>query len=216
MQEELQRRNYSDITAVCYLRHVAEFARHFGRSPDLLGAEEIKQFQLHLIQKRKVSWATYIQAMAALRFLYVKTLGLTFMAGKIPYPRRPKLLPTVLSQEEVSRLLDGTRSLKHRVLLMTLYGGGLRVSEACRLTLADIDSSRKPRDAKIGCHAFTLSVTTAASRTRGTDTSRSSRVARATCTNMSRPSSNVSYWTLLKSPTVNHRSMYIQGISAEC
>ena len=154
MQEELQRRNYSDITAVCYLRHVAEFARHFGRSPDLLGAEEIKQFQLHLIQKRKVSWATYIQAMAALRFLYVKTLGLTFMAGKIPYPRRPKLLPTVLSQEEVSRLLDGTRSLKHRVLLMTLYGGGLRVSEACRLTLADIDSSRKPRDAKIGMSCF--------------------------------------------------------------
>ena len=142
MQEELQRRNYSDITAICYLRHVAEFARHFGRSPELLGAEEIKQFQLHLIQNRKVSWATYIQAMAALRFLYVKTLGLTFMAGKIPYPKRPKLLPTVLSQEEVSRLLDGTRSLKHRALLMTLYGAGLRVSEACRLTPADIDSSR--------------------------------------------------------------------------
>jgi integrase/recombinase XerD len=69
MQEELQRRNYSDITAICYLRHVAEFAKHFGRSPDLLGAEEIKQFQLYLIQNRKVSWATYIQAMAALRFL---------------------------------------------------------------------------------------------------------------------------------------------------
>jgi integrase/recombinase XerD len=142
MQEELQRRNYSDITAVCYLRHVAEFARHFGRSPDLLGAKEIKQFQLHLIRNRKVSWATYIQAMAALRFLYVKTLGLGFMADQIPYPKRPKLLPTVLSQQEVSRLLDGTRSLKHRALLMTLYGAGLRVSEACRLTPADIDSSR--------------------------------------------------------------------------
>lgn len=156
MQEELQRRNYSDITAVCYLRHVAEFARHFGRSPDLLGAEEIKQFQLHLIRDRKVSWATYIQAMEALRFLYVKTLGLGFMAGKIPYPKRPKLLPTVLSQEEVRRLLDGTRSLKHRALLMTLYGAGLRVSEACRLTPADIDSSRmtihvqQAKGAKIG------------------------------------------------------------------
>ena len=88
MQEELQRRNYSEITAVCYVRHVAAFAKHFGRSPDLLGAEEIKQFQLDLIQK-KVSWATYIQAMAALRFLYVKTLGLAFMAEKIPYPKRP-------------------------------------------------------------------------------------------------------------------------------
>ena len=141
MQEELQRRNYSEITAVCYVRHVAAFAKHFGRSPDLLGTEEIKQFQLHLIQK-KVSWATYIQAMAALRFLYVKTLGLAFMAEKIPYPKRPRYLPTVLSQEEVRRLLDATRSLKHRALLMTLYGAGLRVSEACRLTVADIDSGR--------------------------------------------------------------------------
>ena len=141
MQEELQRRNYSEITAVCYVRHVAAFAKHFGRSPHLLGAEEIKQFQLHLIQK-KVSWATYIQAMAALRFLYVKTLGLAFMAEKIPYPKRPRYLPTVLSQEEVRRLLEATRSLKHRALLMTLYGAGLRVSEACRLTVADIDSGR--------------------------------------------------------------------------
>jgi integrase/recombinase XerD len=81
MREELQRRNYSEITAVCYVRQVAAFAKYFGRSPDLLGAEEIKQFQLHLIQS-KVSWATYIQAMAALRFLYVKTLGLTFMPTK--------------------------------------------------------------------------------------------------------------------------------------
>ncbi len=61
MQEELQRRNYSEITAVCYVRHVAAFAKHFGRSPDLLGTEEIKQFQLHLIQK-KVSWATTVSA----------------------------------------------------------------------------------------------------------------------------------------------------------
>jgi integrase/recombinase XerD len=108
----------------------------------LLGAEEIKQFQLHLIRNRKVSWATYIQAMAALRFLYVKTLGMTFMAAEIPYPKRPTLLPIVLSPEEVIRLLDGTRSLRHQALLMTLYGAGLRVSEACRLTPADIDSSR--------------------------------------------------------------------------
>src|ERR1700688_2274713 len=96
MQEELQRRNYSDITAVCYLRHVAEFARHFGRSPDLLGTVEIKQFQQHLIRNRKVSWAIYIQARPALRFLWAKTLGRTFMAGKINYPKRPKVLPTVL------------------------------------------------------------------------------------------------------------------------
>lgn len=142
MQEELQRRNYSESTTVCYLRHVAEFAQHFGRSPAHLGAEEIKQFQLYLVQEKKVAWATYIQATAALRFLYVKTLGQSFMAEKIPYPKRPKHLPTVLSQEEIERLLNAVRSLKHRALLMTLYGAGLRVSEACRLTIDDIDSSR--------------------------------------------------------------------------
>jgi site-specific recombinase XerD len=142
MQEELQRRNYSESTTVCYLRQIAEFAKHFGRSPAQLGPEEIKQFQLFLVEQKKVSWATYIQATAALRFLYVKTLGRAFMAEKIPYPKRPKYLPTVLSQEEITQLLNATRSLKHRALLMTLYGAGLRVSEACRLTLGDIDSSR--------------------------------------------------------------------------
>lgn len=142
MLEELQRRNYSETTAECYVRNVAEFANYFHRSPDLLGAEEIKQFQLHLINDKKIAWSTYIQAMAALRFFYVKTLGQTFMAEKIPYPKRPRHLPSVLSQEEVKHLLDATTSLKDRAILMTLYGAGLRVSEACRLAMTDIDSSR--------------------------------------------------------------------------
>ena len=142
MQEELQRRNYSESTTVCSLRQITEFAQYFGRSPAQLGPEEIKQFQLYLVQQKKVSWATYIQATAALRFLYVKTLGRAYMAEKIPYPKRPKHLPTVLSQEENTRLLNAARSLKHRALLMAMYGAGLRVSEACRLTIDDIDSSR--------------------------------------------------------------------------
>jgi integrase/recombinase XerD len=103
---------------------------------------EIKQFQLYLIQEKKVAWATYIQTAAALRFLYVKTFGRAFMAEKIPYPKRPKHLPTVLSKDEIERLLNAARSLKHRALLMALYGAGLRVSEACRLTIDDIDSGR--------------------------------------------------------------------------
>ena len=142
MLEDLQRRNYAESTQVSYIRHVAEFAKLFGRNPADLGAEEVKQFQLHLIQQKKVSWATYIQAMAALRFVYVKTLGQTFMADKIPYPRRPKQLPVVLSQEEVTRLLNAARSLKHRAMMMVLYGAGLRVSEACKLEVADLDSQR--------------------------------------------------------------------------
>jgi len=142
MLEELLRRNYSECTIDCYIRHVAEFAKYFGRCPTQLGPEEIKQFQLHLIQDRKVGWQTVSQAMAALRFLYVKTLGQAFMAEKIPYPKRPRHLPTVLSQDEVRRLLDATRFLKHRAILMALYGAGLRVSEVCALTIADIDSER--------------------------------------------------------------------------
>ena len=142
MQEELLRRNYSAITSTCYIRHVAEFAKYFGLSPTRLGPEEIKRLQIHLIKDKKVSWSTHIQAMAALRFLYVKTLGQDFMVGKIPYPKRPKRLPTVLSQEEVRRLLDAAGCLKHRAILMTLYGAGLRVSEACHLAASNIDSAR--------------------------------------------------------------------------
>lgn len=142
MLEDLQRRNYAESTQLSYIRHVAEFAKLFDRNPADLGPEEVKQFQLHLLQQKKVSWATYIQAMAALRFVYVKTLGQTFMADKIPYPRRPKQLPVVLSQQEITRLLDVARSLKHRALMMVLYGAGLRVSEACQLEPADIDSHR--------------------------------------------------------------------------
>lgn len=142
MQEELRRRNYSESTTVCYVRHVAEFAKFFGRCPTQLGPEEIKKFQIHLIDDKKVAWATYIQAMAAFRFLYVKTLGQNFMADKIPYPKKPKHLPVVLSHDEVRRLLDATTSLKHRAIVMALYGAGLRVSEACNLTIANIDSAR--------------------------------------------------------------------------
>ena len=92
MQEELQRRNYSESTTVCYLRQITELARYFRRSPAQLGPEEIKQFELYLVQQKKVSWATYIQATAALRFLYVKTLGQAYMAEKIPYPNRQRQL----------------------------------------------------------------------------------------------------------------------------
>ena len=142
MLEELQRCNYSASTTDCYIRHVAEFAKFHKRCPTQLGPEEVKTFQLHLIREKKVAWPTYNQAMAALRFLYVKTLGQGFMADKISMAKRPKHLPTVLSQEEVRQLLDATGNLKHRAIVMTLYGAGLRVSEACHLTIDNIDSPR--------------------------------------------------------------------------
>ena len=93
MREELLRRNYSEITIDCYIRHVAEFAKYFGLCPTQLGPEEIKKFQLYLIQDKKVAWQTCIQAMAALRFLYIKTLGQAFMAERFPIRKDPGIFP---------------------------------------------------------------------------------------------------------------------------
>ena len=141
MLEELQRRNYSESTARAYMRAVKGFAERFGCSPDRLGADQIRQYQLHLIQ-RKLDWKTIEQQTAALRFFFVKTLGRPLMAENIPFPKTPQRLPSILSQEEVGRLIAGARSIRHRALLMVLYGTGLRLAEVCHLRVSDIDSQR--------------------------------------------------------------------------
>ena len=97
MLEELQRRNYSAGTIRLYLRHVAEFAQHFHRSPDQLGAEDIRQYQLFLIQEKKLAWSSYNQIVYALRFFYVKTLKRAFLLSDIPFSRQPQQLPLILS-----------------------------------------------------------------------------------------------------------------------
>jgi integrase/recombinase XerD len=142
MLEELQRRNYSTGTIRLYLRHVAEFAQHFHRSPDQLGAEDIRQYQLFLIQEKKLAWSTYNQIVCALRFFYAKTLKHTFLLSDIPFPRKVQKLPLILSQEEVARILTVPPHLKSRALLMTIYAAGLRRSEVARLRVSDIDSAR--------------------------------------------------------------------------
>jgi integrase/recombinase XerD len=142
MLEELQRRNYSHRTAKTYLRIVGEFAEYFHRSPDKLGAEQIRQYQAHLFQTRKLAAATVAQHASALRFLFIKTLRRHFLSESIPLPKCPKRLPTVLSPEEVARLIDSARNLYHRTLLMTLYSTAMRRSELCCLKVHDIDSQR--------------------------------------------------------------------------
>jgi integrase/recombinase XerD len=126
MLEELQRRNYSPKTIRLYLRHVAEFAKHFHRSPDQLGAEDIRQYQLFLIREKKLAWSSYNQIVCALRFFYAKTLKRAFLLQEIPFPRMEQRLPTILSPEEVARILTVPRHLKTRALLMTIYAAGLR------------------------------------------------------------------------------------------
>jgi integrase/recombinase XerD len=124
-----------------YLRYVAQFAKHFGTSPDRLGPEHIRTYQLHLLQQQ-VSESSFIQTVCALRFLYETTLHRSWMVDYIPYPKKPKTLPVILSRDEVKALLLAPRYLKHRAILATLYATGVRVSELCHLQGTDIDSRR--------------------------------------------------------------------------
>ena len=139
MREELQRRNYSQQTTKAYLRTVGEFAKYFHRSPDELGPEHIREFQAHLFSARKLSGNSVAQRTAALRFLFVKTLQRTYMLDHIPFPKVPLRLPTVLSPEEVTRLIDAAPNLLYRTILMTLYSTGVRRAELVQLKASDID-----------------------------------------------------------------------------
>lgn len=142
MLEELQRRNYAPSTARQYLRDVAAFAEHFHRSPDRLGAEQIREYQLFLIHEKKLAWSTYNQIVCALRFFYIKVLKRSFMLTDIPFTRKQQKLPSILSQQEVAQLLIAPNHLKTRALLMLIYSAGLRRSEAAHLLVSDVDSER--------------------------------------------------------------------------
>ena len=139
--EDLRLRNYSPETVKAYVRYVAQFARHFGRSPALLTPEHARQYQLHLLEK-KVSWSAYNQSVCALRFLYGTTLGRKDDIPRLPFGRKPKRIPVVLNRDEVLKLLQCIPSRKQRMLLTTMYATGMRVGEAVRLRVSDIDSRR--------------------------------------------------------------------------
>jgi site-specific recombinase XerD len=142
MLEDLQLRNYARTTIDAYIRSVAEFAKHFGKSPELLGAEQVREYQLHLIKEKGVSLPSYIQSVCALRFLYTNTLHLQIGVERIPLPRYEKKLPVILSPEEVGSILAAPKNLAHRTMLTTMYAAGPRVSEVANLKVADIDSAR--------------------------------------------------------------------------
>src|ERR1700741_2259339 len=142
MLEEIQRRNYSHRTARTYVRIVRDFAEYFHQPPGKLGPGQIRQYQAHLFQSKKLAPATGRQYVSALRFLFVKTRRRHFLAQSIPFPKSRKRLPTVLSPEEVTRLIDAASNLYHRPLLMTLYSTAARRAELCRLKVQDIDSQR--------------------------------------------------------------------------
>jgi integrase/recombinase XerD len=138
---DLQLRNYAPKTVEAYLAGVVRFAKHFQRSPEQLGAEHVRDFQLHLLQ-RQVSWSLFNQTVCALRFLYRITLQRPDVVPFIPYGKKHKTQPVVLSVDEVRRFLDALTDPRHRLMLRAAYAGGLRVSEVVRLRVQDIDSAR--------------------------------------------------------------------------
>src|ERR1700733_6994737 len=154
MLEDLRIRNYAPTTGWSYIRSVADFAKHFDKPPDQLGAEEIRSWQLFLLNEKRFKLSTYIQAICALRFFYQNTLHRRIEIDRIPLPRYEKKLPVILSKAEVKALLEAPRNLKHRAMLATMYGAGLRVSEVANLKVSDLDRKRHAiwvRGGKVGC-----------------------------------------------------------------
>lgn len=142
MIEDMRVRNLAPNTQRLYVDRVAKFAQYFGKSPELLGPEDVRTYQVYLVHQRRASSSMLQQTVCALRFLYRNTLGKEWVLPYIPAPKREKRLPVVLSQEEVSRFFENLPSLKQRALIMTAYATGMRVSEVASLRTADIDSDR--------------------------------------------------------------------------
>jgi len=142
MIDEMELRNYSPKSIQLYVQNVARFARYFNKSPDKLGPEDVRTYLLHLVQEKKRSWGTYKQALAALRYFYRWVVKGPEIVEDIRCPRPERRLPVVLSFEEVRRFFAAISSFKHRMILMTAYSAGLRISEVVNLQVSDIDSQR--------------------------------------------------------------------------
>jgi integrase/recombinase XerD len=160
MEQDLILKKLSPATRRNYLLYCRKFAAHYRRSPEELGEAEIRAYLIRVIQVEQLSYSTYRQILAALKFLYGVTLGRPWAVERIPFPRRPRdELPRVVGREELVRLFAGLRSLKYRALFLTCYAAGLRISEACALRVEDIDSRRmviRVRYGKGGKQRFTM------------------------------------------------------------
>src|SRR6266581_4509234 len=142
MEADMVVRGLALRTRETYVEWVARFAKFHGERPDRLGEEEVERYLLHLLEERKLAHSSVNIACSALQFLYRVTLKGRQAQFDLPRPKVPQRLPQILAREEVARLFEKTTNLKHRAFLMTTYGGGLRLLEACQLKVADVDSKR--------------------------------------------------------------------------
>lgn len=141
MIRELELQRKSPLTVSAYVKAVAQLAQYYGRSPDAISVEEVRDFLHYLITQRKVAFSTCNQKLSAIQFFYRHVLGQEDFSLRVPSKRGGRL-PEPFSRGEIARLLEATQNPKHRALLMTAYGGGLRVSELVRLQPGDIHSER--------------------------------------------------------------------------
>src|SRR5215472_5994433 len=145
MREELVRRNYAQTTIRTYLMAMEEFRRRAQKRLDHMGPDDIRHYQVALLEEKKLAIGTVALRVSALRFFYLKVLKKRALKDELPYPKNPKWarrLPTILTPEEMSRLIDSAKNLFHYAMLLTMYSCGLRRSELCRLKVSNIDSQR--------------------------------------------------------------------------
>lgn len=142
MIESMQLRNLAQTTQRSYIHYVSDFARHYWLSPEHLDLEAVRQYQLHLLQERKLSPESVNTFVSAVQFLYLDTLEMPWKKEDFPRARKPRKLPVVLSPDQVRRLFEFIPGIKNRAALMLCFGAGLRVSEAAAFQTANIDSAR--------------------------------------------------------------------------
>jgi len=142
MIHEMQLQRLAPKTQKAYVTAVAGLAKFYDCSPDRLSPEQIRTYLHHLLVERRLAWSSCNQAAAGLQFFYTKTLGWDVLHLHLPPRTGRSQLPQILSIEELQRLFTHARNPRHRVLLMTTYAAGLRVSEVVRLRLTDIESDR--------------------------------------------------------------------------
>jgi site-specific recombinase XerD len=148
MIEDMRIRNLATNTQRLYVHYVAGFAKYFHRDPAKLDLEAVRQYQLHLSQERKQSPQSINTFISAVQFLYLVTLEMPWDRHDFPRARLDEKLPVVLAPDEIQRFLDHIHGVKHRAVLLTCYGAGLRISEAVSIKISDIDASSRARAVK--------------------------------------------------------------------